>query len=272
MSEEIPRAASPRQLKLFHMENPLTLRFGNDFFRSLPEGPGVYFFHGSDGRLLYIGQSSNLRARLGSYRHVDQSRHPKRTVRLVARVTRIEWKECATADEAVELESTLLLEYRPPFNRAGVWKGEPWWLAVEAEPTSLTLRLLRESYPGSFGPLPPSSRHTLGTIVRALLRTTSPKWTLSEFPRGLISSAFPLVCSLQLPSTSNFVESLKAALAGDLVALLAELEALPPPATITEQTYWQEERERLEKLRANSVPPSGNGSLTEKPTSSITAV
>ena len=52
MSEEITRAASPRQLKLFHLENPLTLRFGNDFFRSLPEGPGVYFFHSSVGRLL----------------------------------------------------------------------------------------------------------------------------------------------------------------------------------------------------------------------------
>lgn len=248
MSEELPRAASPRQLKLFHLENPLTLRFGNDFFRSLPEGPGVYFFHGSDGRLLYIGQSSNLRARLGSYRHVDQSRHPKRTLRLVARVTRIDWKECATADEAVELESTLLLEYRPPFNRAGVWKGDPWWLVIEVETSNLTLRLQRDTSPGSLGPLPPSSRHTLGTVIRALLRTASPTWTLSEFPRGLISSTFPLVCRLQVPSPSIFVEGLKAAFAGDLVALLAELEALPQPATITEQTYWQEERERLEKL------------------------
>jgi hypothetical protein len=250
MSEEIIRIASPRQLKLFHLENPLTLRFGNDFFRSLPEGPGVYFFHGGDGRLLYIGQSSNLRARLGSYRHVDRSRHPRRTLRLVARITRIEWKECPSAAEAVDLESTLLLEHRPPFNRAGVWKGEPWWVALEVETSNLTLRLQRETSPGSLGPLPPSSRHTLGTVVRALLRTTSPTWTLSEFPRGLMSSTFPLECRLQVPSPSNFVHALTAALAGDLAALLAELEALPPPATATEQTYWQEERERLEKLKA----------------------
>lgn len=248
MSEELPRAASPRQLKLFHLENPLTLRFGNDFFRSLPEVPGVYFFHGSYGRLLYIGQSSNLRARLGSYRHVDQSRHPRRTLRLVARVTRIEWKECASADEAVELESTLLLEYRPPFNRAGVWKGEPWWLVMEVETSHLTLRLQRETSPGSLGPLPPSSRHTLGTVVRALLRTASPTWTLSEFPRGLMSSSFPLVCRLQVPAPPTFVQALTAALMGDLAALLAELDALPPSITDTAQAFWQEERERLEKL------------------------
>lgn len=41
-----------RQPKLFHLENPLTVRFGNSFFRSLPEGPGVYFFHGSQEHLL----------------------------------------------------------------------------------------------------------------------------------------------------------------------------------------------------------------------------
>ena len=166
----------------------------------------------------------------------------------MARVTRIDWKECATAAEAVELESTLLLEYRPPFNRAGVWKGEPWWLVIEVETSNLTLRLQRETSPGSLGPLPPSSRHTLGTVVRALLRTTSPKWTLSEFPRGLISSSFPLVCRLQVPSPATFIQALTAALAGDLVALLAELEALPQPATITEQTYWQEERDNLTKV------------------------
>jgi hypothetical protein len=52
------------------------------------------------------------------------------------------------------------------------------------------------------------------------------------------------------------VDGLTTALTGDLAALLAELEALPSPATATEQTYWQEERERLEKLKASSPPLS----------------
>lgn len=159
-----------RQLKLFHLENPLTLRFGNDFFRTLREGPGVYFFHGSDGQLLYIGQSSNLRARLGSYRHVGEGKHPRRTLRLVARIARIEWRECASAEAAIAEESRLLLEHRPPFNRAGVWKGDPWWLSVEVERDLLTLRLQREATLGSLGPLSPAARHRLGTVVRALLR------------------------------------------------------------------------------------------------------
>lgn len=257
MSEEITHAASPRQLKLFHLENPLTLRFGNDFFRSLPEGPGVYFFRGSDGQLLYIGQSSSLRARLGSYRHVGEGKHPRRTLRLVARIARIEWRECASAEAAIEEESRLLLEHRPPFNRAGVWKGDPWWLAVDVETGHLTLRLQREAAPGSLGPLTPAARHRLGTVVRALLRLANLGWRLSDFPRGLMASALPREFCLSVSSISKMVEGLTAALKGDLTALLAGLDALPPAPTLIEQTFWKEEREALAKLRPLAVNSFG---------------
>ena len=122
-----------KQLRLFTMRDPLTERFGADYFRALPRQPGVYFFYGNKGELLYIGQSLDLRARIGSYRHVTPEKHPKRTLRLVSRIARMEWRICATAADAVELESVLLLEHRPPFNRAGVWQGDPWWLSVEAQ-------------------------------------------------------------------------------------------------------------------------------------------
>jgi hypothetical protein len=203
--------------------------------------------------LLYIGQSSNLRARLGSYRHVGEGKHPRRTLRLVARIARIEWRECASAEAAIAEESRLLLEHRPPFNRAGVWKGDPWWLSVEVERDLLTLRLQREATLGSLGPLSPAARHRLGTVVRALLRLAWPAWRLSDFPRGLMASALPRECRLPVPSPSNMVEGLTAAVTGDLVALLAALDALPPPPTLTELAFWQEERETLAKLRPLTV-------------------
>ncbi|MFO1485538.1 MAG: GIY-YIG nuclease family protein [Verrucomicrobiaceae bacterium] len=246
---EDSKPRTPRQMKLFHLENPLTLRFGNEFFRALPQSPGVYFFYDASGTLLYIGQSSDLRARLGSYRHVSEGKHPRRTLRLVARVAKIEWRECTSAEEAITEESRLLLEHRPPFNRAGVWKGEPWWLNVEIETDGLTLRLKRESTPGSLGPLRPVSRHTLAVVVRALLRLAYPSWQLGDFPRGLMGSALPRECRVPVPSPSTFVQGLTAALAGDVTALLAELESLPASGSLTEQTFWQEERESLAKLR-----------------------
>ncbi len=261
MSEDTAPTASPRQLKLFHLESPLTLRFGSEFFRTLPQSPGVYFFYDGEGQLLYSGQSSDLRARIGSYRHVTPEKHPKRTLRLVSRVALIDVQTCTTAVEAVELERILLLAHRPPFNRAGVWQGDPWWLSMNVEVGSLTLRLQREAGPGSLGPLPPASRHIMGTVIRNLLRIANPTWKLSDYPCGLMASALPLECRLPASCPSALAQALTDAIAGDLEALLAKLRAIPPPVNLTEQEFWQEELERLKKLynpsHAKSPPTTG---------------
>src|SRR5687768_17536708 len=72
----IPRLRHPL---LFVTSGPLTARLGAAFFKSVPPGPGVYFFYDGGGRLLYIGQSHNLRRRIGSYRFVNAERHARRT-------------------------------------------------------------------------------------------------------------------------------------------------------------------------------------------------
>lgn len=122
---------TPIQLRLLETVGPLPSRLGGSFFKNLPAVPGVYFFFNKEGLLLYIGQSNNLKARLGSYRHVVPERHPKRTLRLVNSIAKVEWQICETHDEAKRLEASLLLEHKPPFNRAGVWQGQPWWLRIE---------------------------------------------------------------------------------------------------------------------------------------------
>jgi predicted GIY-YIG superfamily endonuclease len=98
-SHRIPSAA-----QALPFESPLTLRLGREFFRTLPQSPGVYFFYDGDGQLLYIGQSSDLRARIGSYRHVTPEKNTKRTLRLVSRLAVIDVQTCDTTAEAVELE------------------------------------------------------------------------------------------------------------------------------------------------------------------------
>ena len=190
---------SARQLKLFHLENPLSARLGNEFFRALPVSPGVYFFYDSEGQLLYIGQSNNLRARIGSYRHVTPEKNPKRSLRLVSRIIRIEWEICETAEEAIKRESVLLLEHHPPFNRAGVWKGDPWWLKAEASDGVLHLELKREE--DGFGPLPSAFRFIYGSLVRCLYRLNFPELCVSKYPHGIMDIRVPLELSLALPTS-----------------------------------------------------------------------
>ncbi len=250
------------QLNLFHIENPLSVRLGADFFRSLPSVPGVYSFYCKDGELLYIGQSLNLKARIGSYRHVTPEKNPKRTLKLVHRIVRIEWRECATQAEAIELERVLLLEHRPPFNRAGVWKGDPWWLKIEATSDRLNLELVREE--SGTGPHPPAFRYVLGSLVRCLYRAALPSSALSAYPHGVFEAAVPLTLSLALPDALEAAESLKAYANGDHGPLLSRLEGMPIRATGSEQEYWQEELERLEKYAAKVQKlreDSGNSSM-----------
>lgn len=271
MSEPV---TAPRQLKLFHLENPLTLRFGGEFFRALPASPGVYFFHAEDGRLLYIGQSANLRARLGSYRHVTPEKNPKRTLRLVAKVWRIEWRLCATAADAVEHERLLLLEHRPPFNRAGVWQGPPWWLALELQEGALRIALSREAGEGRLGPFAPALRHALGCAVRGLLRVSFPHLRLGDYPHRVIAPLLPLTLRLVVPEPEAALERLTTCINGSWDALIAAFDALPPPVSLTEQEYWLSERGELERhatkgARLHLPSPAMEGRVNLEQTASV---
>ena len=117
------------QLWLFDPPKPLVERFGEDFFRGLPTGPGVYLMCGVAEGVLYVGRARNLRKRLNSYRVANPERLPRRIVRLLHQVKRIEWDECGSEDAARHREDLLICVLSPKFNAAGkVWPRQhgPW--------------------------------------------------------------------------------------------------------------------------------------------------
>src|SRR6185312_3387879 len=111
------------QLWLFDPPKPLIERFGEEFFRALPTGPGVYFLCGASEGVLYVGKARNLRKRLGSYRVANPERLSRRIIRLLYQVRRIEWDECPTEEAARQREELLICVLSPKFNAAGkVWE------------------------------------------------------------------------------------------------------------------------------------------------------
>lgn len=136
--------AKSRQLWLFPPPKPLKERFGGDFFRTLPNKPGVYFFFDEAGRLIYVGKAKNLRQRLGSYRYVHPDRDSRKTWRLVNAVRRIECQICEDHAAALLLESRLLREHRPRFNRANVWPWAAVYIGIKADEADVRLKLGRE--------------------------------------------------------------------------------------------------------------------------------
>ncbi len=113
---------SAGQLWLLPPPRPLVDRFGADFFRRVPDRPGVYLFCGEREGVLYVGKAKSLRRRLGSYRVANPERLSRRIIRLLYQVTRIEWDECPSEAAACHREELLIVTLQPKYNAAGkVW-------------------------------------------------------------------------------------------------------------------------------------------------------
>jgi DNA polymerase III epsilon subunit family exonuclease len=82
-----------------------------------PSRPGVYFFRGPGGAVLYVGRARDLRARLRSYFRSERQRPAVEAA--LATVERIEWQVHGSELEAALEELRLIRALRPPANARG---------------------------------------------------------------------------------------------------------------------------------------------------------
>lgn len=80
----------------------------------LPEGSGVYLFHG-DTALLYVGKAKNLRERILSHFAGDHS--SAKEMSLAQQIRRIEWIETGGEIGALLKEASLIKQLQPTHNR-----------------------------------------------------------------------------------------------------------------------------------------------------------
>lgn len=86
-----------------------------DKLANLPPRPGVYLMKDAQGRVLYVGKASSLRARVRSYFQSSRDMHV-RTVTMVSKVADLDVISTDTEMEALMLESNLIKRHRPAFN------------------------------------------------------------------------------------------------------------------------------------------------------------
>ncbi len=101
----------------------------------LPEGPGVYAFEDAAGRTLYVGQSSSLRARVGSYFAGPPRDEKDRAIRVAAR--RLATHAVDTPPDALILEARWIRRLAPALNTrraAGLALAPDGVLVVPAGP------------------------------------------------------------------------------------------------------------------------------------------
>jgi DNA polymerase-3 subunit epsilon len=86
-----------------------------DLEHDLPEGPGIYRLLGAEGRALFVGSGSNLRARV--VQHLTSGEMERVLGPAAQHVASVDWMETAGALGARLLEARLVAEQRPAGNR-----------------------------------------------------------------------------------------------------------------------------------------------------------
>lgn len=81
---------------------------------SLPNKPGVYYFHDSKGRIIYVGKAINLRKRVRG--HFTSFNPGERRQHFLRHITKVTFKECANELHALVLESTEIKRLWPKYN------------------------------------------------------------------------------------------------------------------------------------------------------------
>jgi DNA polymerase-3 subunit epsilon len=121
----------------------------------IPETPGVYFFFGDNRSLpLYIGKSINIRERVLS--HFSSDHASTKEMRISQEITHIEWIETAGEFSALLLESKLIKERQPIYNRQLRRERKlcSWRIATDANQQPLiTLVQVDEMQPETLGQL-----------------------------------------------------------------------------------------------------------------------
>ena len=80
----------------------------------LPETPGCYLYYDAAGTVIYVGKAKNLKRRVSSY--FNRTHDSVRTNLLVRAIADMKYIVVPTEQDALNLENSLIKEYKPHYN------------------------------------------------------------------------------------------------------------------------------------------------------------
>lgn len=198
----------------------------------------------SKDRILYIGKAANLKRRVSSY---FERPHDFKTERLVAQITKVDYRKTDTAIEALLLESQLIKKYKPTFN-----------VKEKDDKNFLSVFITKEEFPrvllsrgkGDFGPFTSATsiRETLRIIRRIFSYSVHPPLMLGRFKRACLDYELGLCPGTCIGAISRKdylrnIKNIKLFFAGKKQQIIKSLEKE------MNQSSKKLEFERAEKLR-----------------------
>ncbi|HVE74750.1 MAG TPA: DEDD exonuclease domain-containing protein [Mycobacteriales bacterium] len=156
---------SLEELRTFSAQVSPAQRRKRHLATAMPAAPGVYLFRDAQGRVLYVGKSVNLRARVRQYFTASEMR--TRIAEMVGLAERVDPVVCSTSLEAEVRELRLIAEHRPRYNRRSRFPERAMWvkLTVEAFPRLSLVRKVQGDGATYLGPF--ASAHTAELAMTA---------------------------------------------------------------------------------------------------------
>jgi len=232
---------SEGQLLLFAPTRPLVARFGAEFFRAVPERPGVYLMSSARDGVLYVGKAKNLRRRLASHGSAASDRLPRKLRRLLLRVERIDWDECADEAAAIIRERELIRALQPRFNTAGVRAPKQWFIGWRRRAASLDLALDEDlaGWPTVRGPFE-FARPAFAALLRSCWLELHPGMSVAQLPSQLLTASPPARWTFDWTNALEaWLAELHALLDGRESRLLSALSIAEPAVPQTFDEQWR---------------------------------
>lgn len=247
--------------------------------KKAPHTPGVYFWRGRGGRVLYVGKAVNLKARLSSY---AKTRDP-RIMAMVAQARTIDWETVPTDIEALILESRLIKLRKPKFNI--VMRDDKQYAYVgltdETFPQPIVTHQVRSTR------IKKPFRRLIGPFTDAGALTTTVRWLRGLFPYCTCKQKHhvkclnahigkcPGYCCLKTTATDaqkkEYAQSLRAItdiLTGKRDTLIVRLETqmkiLGKTRRLDEALELQRRIERIRRVFENAQLVAGRRRLTAR--------
>lgn len=92
----------------------------------ISELPGVYIFRDGKKRVLYVWKAKNLKKRLGQYFNPGSLWKQD----MLSKAEDVEFLVCQTEQESLILESNLIKQYSPPYNRLLKWDNSYVYIKI----------------------------------------------------------------------------------------------------------------------------------------------
>jgi predicted GIY-YIG superfamily endonuclease len=197
-------------LLLISDPRPLDKSLGKKFFKKAPKRPGVYLMRDANEKVLYVGKAKNLRKRIGNYRIANPDKMPRRHLKMVRQVARIEFQVCYDEAAALKRESKLIRTIKPKFNRAGVWPGKTRFIVWRLTRNNLELAITEIPEPTwrRFGGTAGVSRYLHESLSRLLWLALNPARSYAQLPAGWTRGMFGQTALIHCGNFSGQIEPL----------------------------------------------------------------